>query len=208
MIKKSVAKRPLFLICLAAFAVGVVFTLAILLFGSTGELWDWAIQLAATLISATLAIVVGVGLFRYQSRKADEAKGTQLLTALAGELQSSLNILNSEHRTPIMALNGQQFGTAILMRLPPLVAEEAARSGVFDAEDTLILSNLVRDMGMHNDEVSFLLSVRAAPTTPDVLALVSKELNQRQERIAELCTELLQHLKSQNIKTPPTPTPR
>ncbi len=205
MFEKSVIKSVI-IICLAAIVVGLLFTLVLYLFRPTAELWAWFIQFAATLISATLAIAAGVGLFAYQRFKSDEARSDQLLTALAGELQSCVAILNTEQRDRVMALNGQEFGTAVLVRMPPLVAEEAVRSGVFDATDTLLLSNLVREMWAHNGEVSFLLSVRSAPITAEALRIVVERFNRREERMREQCNALLEQLKSLGIKAPTVPT--
>jgi hypothetical protein len=175
-----------------------VFTQFLLDHRPRAELWDWLITGMATLLS----LVIALGIFEYQSWRADEDKQDQFLTALAGELQANLDSLRSKDRTK---LHGRIFGheqhyipiaEARLVRLPPLVIESAISSGLFDAYDTLVLTHIARALIVHNAEVEFLLSIRSGEAYADTVRLAQQELEQRQQHIAGLCDELLQHIKS------------
>jgi hypothetical protein len=206
MIGRRVA-YPLIISCVAAILLGLLFTVVVYCQRPSEELWGWLIQLIATLIGATLAVAGGVYLLTYQSLKADEDKSNQLLTTLAGELQSSLEILNSDDRTAITTREGNEIGSVILIRLIPVAAEETIRSGVFDATDAHLLSNLVRQMWAHNDDVALLSSQRLASSTREQLVTVTADLNQRQQEVNRLCIDFLRVLKSIDIELPDASIP-
>jgi len=168
--------------------------------------WEWLITLIATVLAALFAI----GVFEYQSRQAERDRQDKLLAALAAELQSNLSILRSGHRTPFfdqVSLPGTQkryvrYADAKLVPLPPVAAESAIQSGVFDAADVYLLTRIVRALHVHNNEVSYLSSSRLSPTPvhPDQIIMVciaAKELDKRQETIEKWCEELIEFLRVQ-----------
>jgi hypothetical protein len=115
-----VTRAGIFLSLLVGVAIyaAVVFTEVLLLSRPSSQLWDWFIELAATLIAATLAVGVGIVLFTYQSQKTEEQRRKQILTALAAELHSNLLALMSLPNTPIIDVNtGTEIGKARLIPL-------------------------------------------------------------------------------------------
>jgi hypothetical protein len=95
----------------------------------------------------------------------------------------------------------------ILIRLIPVAAEETIRSGVFDATDAHLLSNLVRQMWAHNDDVTLLSSLRLSSSTREQLVTVAADLNKRQQEVKRLCIDFLRLLKAIDIELPAASTP-
>jgi hypothetical protein len=136
---------------------------------------------------------------------------------LAAELQSNLDIIRSEHRTPFLARvpdpgNPQQqylpCAPAKLVPLPPVAAEAAIQGAVFDAEDVYLLTRILRELHVHNSEVAYLSSVRlnSSPLNGDAIIFATKELDDRQSNIEKWCVELLEFLRDQEGIEVPVPT--
>lgn len=168
--------------------------------------WEWLITLIATVLAALFA----VGVFEYQSRQDERDRQNKLLAALAAELQSNLSILRSGHRTPFfhqVSLPGTQrryvrYADAKLVPFPPVAAESAIQSGVFDADDVYLLTRIIRELHVHNNEVSYLSSGRLSPTPVHadqtiMVIIATKELDKRQENIEKWCEELIEFLRVQ-----------
>jgi Ni/Fe-hydrogenase subunit HybB-like protein len=178
-----------------------------------GNVSDWA----NTFVATALTVGAGVLLYRHQTDRADEERVDQLLTALAGELQSCLNILRARP-SPLRVPTGAQLtdtgalaftfgdlGHVVLVRLPMVVVVEALRSAKFDADDSFLLSNIAGHIQVHNSEVDFILSARQVLVTRVMLISLQQtmvELKQRQADIASDCEALLKHLASQGIPMP------
>lgn len=167
------------------------------------ELWDWFITFVATILTALFAI----GVFEYQSRRTERDRQDQLLEGFAAELQSNLDILRHEHRTPFISQGPKpgsyvKYAEAKLIRLEPIVVVETIRSGVFDGDDVYRLTRIVRELQVHNTEVDYLLSFRSAPGRADAIIFATNELDQRQERIKTMCEEMINFLRSEGIRVP------
>ena len=186
-----------------------IFTQILLETRPRAELWDWLITFVATGLSALLAL----GLFGYQSWQTERDRQNQLLAALAGELQSNLDIIRSEHRTPFISRGTKpgsyfKYADAKLIRLDPIVLVETIRSGVFDAADVYRLTRIVRELQVHNDDIGYLLSLRSAPSTnndANAIVLATKELDQRQALIESMCQDLLDFMVLEGIRVPTPP---
>jgi len=188
--------------------VGIVvvfaFELLTTLFGSVPDetpLWSWLTQVSATLLGTIAGVAVGLWLFEYQSHKADETKEDQLLTALAGETQSILNILQGPVR-PIWGPGGLVLDEVVTVSLPTLVAQEAIRSGVFYSSEVLLLSNIVDHLQIHNNLLFFILSAQVGTVYRATLENLLQELKSRQRDICQSSRSLLTHLESVGIRVP------
>ncbi len=105
-----------------------------------GEFIGWLNTLFATLISVVFALVVGLILYHYQDRRADQGKKESLSRLLKAELTEVRNLIQNEktvvpddalkaatRRTP-----GQLETRVSLHYVHPLIVEEAIRSGLFN----------------------------------------------------------------------------
>jgi hypothetical protein len=166
--------------------------------------WDWLYTLMATVLAALFA----VGVFEYQSRQTELDRQKKLLAALAAELQSNLDLIQSEPRSAFLArvlpaetstMRYVQYAAAKLAPMQSAAADAAIRSGVFDAEDVYLLTRIVGQLYAHNNDVSYLTSVRASPVPvyADAIKAATQELTKRQEIIKKWCEELIEHLRKQ-----------
>ncbi len=207
--------RRAFIVIVTAILAAELFTQVLLETRSNNELWTWLIELTATSLSALFAVSV----FEYQSRQTERDRQYKLLAALAAELQSNLNIISSEHRTPFLAriqlpgttqMRYVKYAEAKLVPMPPVAAEAAIQSAVFDADDVYLLTRILRELHVHNTEVSYLSSVRstAAPVFADAITFATNELDNRQSKIGTWCEELLEFLREREgieVDVPPEP---
>lgn len=180
---------------------------------SGGQGWEWLNTFMATILS----VFAGIFLYRHQTAVAEDDRRDQLLTALAGELKACIGILRTPP-TPIViprsvttgegdatVVNTAKIGEAVLIHLPAVVAEEALRAAVFDTEESFMLSNIDRQIHIHNSELSFILQTRTAQVSRTVLLSLQRttaELKQRQAAIIEENQRLLEHLRSEGIEIP------
>jgi len=195
-------RRAIIAVVAAVLAAGL-FTKILLETRPRAEFWEWLITLAGTGLAALFA----VGVFEYQSRQNERDRQKKLLVALAAELQSNLDIIRSEHRTPFITRDQRpgaktryvKYADAKLVPMPPIVAEAAIRSGVFDAHDVYLLTRIVRGLHIHNSEVSYLLSIRSNPDPglADAVIATTKDRDGRQKTIEKGCKELIEFLREQ-----------
>lgn len=133
----------------------VLYTLGVALSG-LDNLLGWLNTLWSALLSVFAALVVGLTLFRHQSRETDRKKREDLsvlLHAELGEFRHSISSLRTtvpdhllDENLPLMSGN-----IKIAIHHPhPLVVEEAARSGLFDAKQTAAMLVLAREMRAHD----------------------------------------------------------
>jgi len=90
----------------------------------------------------------------------------------------------------------------MLVPLPPVAAESAIKGGVFDADGVYLLTRIVRELHLHNNEVSYLSSTRLGPTPVQadqiiMVLIATKELDKWQETIVKWCEELIEFLRVQ-----------
>src|SRR5215207_4187466 len=133
----------------------VLYTVGIAL-ASLNQLFGWLNTLLATMLSVVCALVIGLALFRYQTRETDRKKREGLAALLETELREfRRGLLSSRTFVPDEALEDLPPSASHEIRLSihhphPLVIEEAARSGLFGAELTAAMLVLARDMRAHN----------------------------------------------------------
>jgi hypothetical protein len=140
---------------LVAVVVGV-YTLVVLLC-SPGNLIGWFNTLLSTLVSVLAALFIGLVLFQYQTQETDRKKKEQLAGLLKTELGKVRHDIERRRTVvPDEALETtKNFFTShemqyVLHYTHPLIVEEAARSGLFDTEQTSEMLVLARNMRQHN----------------------------------------------------------
>jgi len=79
---------------------------------------------------------------------------------------------------------------------------------LFDAEETWLLTRIVRELLVHDTEVDFLLSTRSGEHHSDTLMYAKDELERRQKEIATWCEEIIENLRQQGIEAPSDLVPK
>jgi hypothetical protein len=144
---------------LLAMLVGVLvggYTLVVWL-GSPGDLIGWFNELVATVASVGAALLIGLILFQHQTQETDRKKKEELAELLKTELgKFRSDIENARTDVPDEALETTENSFTpdkmqyVLHYTHPLIVEEAARSGLFDTEQTSEMLVLARNMRQHN----------------------------------------------------------
>jgi hypothetical protein len=133
---------------LVAALVGI-YSLVVLLV-SPDDLISWLSTLVSTVASVWAALVLGLILFQHQIQVTDRKKKEELEELLKTEL-SEVRRLIEKYRTDVPdgapTSHGMQY---VLHYTHPLIVEEAARSGLFDTEQTTVMLTLARNMRQHN----------------------------------------------------------
>src|SRR5215216_7771039 len=117
-------------ITLLAVLVGILvagYTLVVLLF-APGDLLGWFSTLVSTVASVWAALLIGLVLFQHQTQETDRKKKKELEELLKTELD--------EVRRPMERFRTDAPDQYVLHYTHPLIVEEAARSGLFDTEQT------------------------------------------------------------------------
>jgi hypothetical protein len=139
-------------ITLLAVLVGVlvaVYTLVVLLF-APDELLGWVSTLVSTIASVWAALLIGLILFQHQTQETDRKKKEELAELLKTEL-SEVRRLIEKYRTDVPDGAPTSHGMRYVLHYThPLIVEEAARSGLFDTEQTSVMLTLARIMRQHN----------------------------------------------------------
>jgi hypothetical protein len=140
----------------AMISVAVAFYTVGVALASPDQLLGWLNTLISTVLSVFFALVVGLALFRYQTKETDRKKRedlTALLETELGELRRGLlelrTIVPAEVLEDRLPCASQEIRLSI-HHPHPLVIEEAARSGLFGAESTAAMLVLVREMRAHD----------------------------------------------------------
>ena len=140
---------------------------------------------------AGLAAYFGIRQVRFQRRIAEKDRRDQLLTALDSEIRASQRIL-SGRPTPIEHwVTRKEVGRIVLVPLPHVVVEEAARSALFSSEETDGFFNLSGKIQVHNNEITFFYATRTGLVTEVALQIATDELKERQDELRQIFKELL-----------------
>ncbi len=180
----------------AAVLLATIFT-GTLWFFKPNVLWDWLVTLAATFISVVFAVV----LFWYQREKNDQERQEQLLVSLAAEARACLRMLE-EPPVQITALNNKELGAAVLVPLPTTVLDEAIRSGLHHPSDTFGLVLMAGHLHAHNSDVQAVVNIQAVKIDLKIIRSIIERLNQRQDRVATNCRELVNRIEALGIPEP------
>jgi len=180
---------------LIAALVGV-YTLVVLLV-SPDDLIGWLSTLVSTVASVWAALVLGLILFQHQTQETDRKQKEELEELLKTELGEVCRLIE-KYRT-----DKTQY---VLHFTHPLLVEEAARSGLFDAEQTsemLILARIMRQHNVLRQEAMMLRAEkeRARGASGDQFSEATKyftralrALQNSEGEIINRCTKLLESL--------------
>ena len=197
MLVRANITKVLVLVAAVAVFLTVAGTALILMFDHAAFM-SWISTLVATFVGAVLALAVGIGLFNYQAGETDRKRQSQLLEALAAELQANLDLLRSGRLHLIEA--GDKEWKLALVHLQPLIIEEAVRSGVFDSEDTHKFIHLERAIRSYNADVSYVLNMRSVLLHRRAYEHVVKGLIEQQKWITEACESMLESLERRGLR--------
>lgn len=124
---------------------------------SPGDLFGWFSTLISTALLVLFALLVGLVLFAYQTQETDRKKKEELEELLKTELGEVRHVIETARTVvPDEALETtENFFTShelqyVFRYTHPLIVEEAARSGLFDTEQTSEMLALARNMRQHN----------------------------------------------------------
>src|SRR5215207_4802712 len=146
-------------ITLLAVLVGILvagYTLVVLLF-APGDLLSWLSTLVSTVASVWAALLIGLILFQHQSQETDRKKKEeleQLLKTELGEVRRIIETARTDVPDAALETTEKTFTSHVMQYvfryIHPLIVEEAARSGLFDTEQTSEMLALARNMRQHN----------------------------------------------------------
>jgi len=166
--------------------------------GSPGDLLGWLNTLVSTVASVWAALLIGLILFQHQTQETDRKKKEELAELHKTEL--------GEVRRLIRRLRTDVPDRYVLHYTHPLIVEEAARSGLFDTEQTsemLILARIMRQHNVLRQEAMTLRmeKERARVASSDQFSEATKyftwalrTLQKSEEDIINRCTKLLETL--------------
>jgi energy-converting hydrogenase A subunit M len=176
-----------------AVLVGVllgVYTVVVLLV-SPEDLIGWFSTLASTVASVWAALVLGLFLFQHQTQATDRKKKEELEKLLKTEL-GEVSRLMGRLRTDKTRY--------VLHFTHPLIVEEAARSGLFDTEQTSVMLTLARLMRQHNVLRQEAMTLRMEKERARVASgevnftRALSALQSSEEEIRDRCTKLLESM--------------
>lgn len=185
---------------------------------SPEEFIGWLNTLFSTLVSVFFALVVGLLLFQYQTKRnslAKKADLTNLLRADLGDVRRMIEVSRTIVSDEALETTETSFTAHKVVvtthYVHPLIVEEAARSGLFDEDQVIELLALARNMRAHNVRVQevnnmrtqmdmfgrrpdfevtkeFLLSIR-------IYAEAARSVQRSEDRIIDGCNKLLAGLE-------------
>lgn len=170
---------------------------------------EWLSTLIGTIVGASLAAGVGVGLFYYQGRVSEEKRVEELRESLIAELYATrdrLGISETQHVDDPTGY-GPNVET-VHAHLEPIVTEEVIRSALFGHENTKSLTYLARLMREYTKEAD-LLHIRI--NSPQVFDFTmrqqmyeqAKNVKRLQQFVALFCTTVLEGFQYQGLELPP-----
>lgn len=205
-----------FLIWLARLGVGVLFFSLVLFVvymafyvHAPDELAELTSTLIGTLIGALLAAATGLWLYRYQSRKNEEARVEQLREALIAELYATFDRLKttSAVRVSDPTGSGGPDVVVVLTHLEPTACEENIRSALFGHKNTVSLTRLARLMREYTKAADILSSLLWRPQV-DPVSLVrayqqAANVKGLQQFVIVWCETILKGFEVQGLELPP-----
>ncbi len=125
---------------------------------------SWLNTLVGTLISVTLAVVVGILLFNLQTEETAKREKNQLCESLKVELGRIVSVLDPS-KTP----------TPYIVYLSPIVLEKAIGSGHFDAQTTASMINLMSQIDLYRGQIEAALGTKDDPQKSQAIDQAGKE---------------------------------
>lgn len=125
---------------------------------SPEQLWNWRNNLITTFISVLLAVSIGIGIFFFQNSIIQQQEKKKYLFLLNVELASIWQALQQIDNPLNINFENKTYSFQVVF-LQYIVLEDAARSGVFNENETRTLFKLTRWIRFHNMNLNLLLSV-------------------------------------------------
>ena len=115
-----------------------------------GEFWGWVNELLATLLSVTAAFLVGVKLYSFQAKDADDRKREDLRSLVRSELAETVTSFGRSTSVPEGDDTEETEPPArkYLVYVQPLILEEAAKSGLLSRDTTFYMLRLASRRGL------------------------------------------------------------
>jgi hypothetical protein len=177
---------------------------------STDALIEWLSTLIGTILGASLAATIGVWLFYYQGKKAEEARVEQLREALIAELYATIDRLSTTPSTQIPdATGGEPNVPVVITSIEPTVCEEVIRSALFGHRNTVTLTQLARLMREYTKAADLLSSLLYSPQITGTwfahrLYVQGKNTKGLQQFVILFCETALKGFEAQGIELPPS----
>lgn len=125
---------------------------------SPEQLWNWRNNLITTFISVLLAVSIGIGIFFFQNSIIQQQEKKKYLFLLNVELASTWQTLQQIDNPLDINFENKTYSFHVVF-LQYIVLEDAARSGVFNENETRTLFKLARWIRFHNMNLNLLISV-------------------------------------------------
>jgi hypothetical protein len=125
---------------------------------SQDQLWNWWHSLIATLVSVLLGVSVAIGIFFYQNNVTQNEEKGKFIFLLDTELAATWQALQSLDNPLNINFEGKTYSFHVGF-LQSIILEEAARSGLFNKEETRMLLKLARYINFHNMDLNLLISI-------------------------------------------------
>lgn len=122
------------------------------------KIWDWYNNVSATLISVVLAVAIGIGIFFFQNSVIQNAEKEKYIFILNVELAATWQGLQTIDNPLNIKFEDETYSFYVVY-LQSIILEEAARSGLFNKEETRTLLKLTRYISFHNMNLNLLISV-------------------------------------------------
>ena len=123
----------------------------------------WTNQLVAAVVSAGFALVVGFTLYRIQRRATNADRKRELRVAILISTFDTWDKLGDD-KLQYPELPDGTTEKVLLTFLQPTIFEEAIRSGLFGAAETLAMSRQAAILHIYNDRVQRCLQALKTPT--------------------------------------------
>jgi len=130
----------------------------ILLKKSPELIWGWYNSVSATLISVLLAVSIGIAIFFFQNSVIQQQEKEKYIFILNVELAATWQGLQTIDNPLNIKFENETYSFYVVY-LQSIILEEAARSGLFNKEETRTLLKLTRYISFHNMNLNLLVSV-------------------------------------------------
>lgn len=148
---------PIIIFVILAITLAVFYTY-IIRKKSPEEQWNWWHGLIATLVSVLLGVSIAIGIFFFQNNVVQYQDKRKYTSLVSTELAATWQGLQTVDNPLNINFDNKTYSFHIGF-LQSVVLEDAARSGLFDEEETRTLLKLARWIRFHNMNLNLLISV-------------------------------------------------
>ena len=148
---------PVIGFAILAISIAVIFS-CLIQENSQDQIWSWWSGLTSALVSVLLGISIAIGIFFFQNSVTQKQEKEKYLFLLGTELSATWQGLHTVDN-PLNINIGDKIYKFHVTFLQLIVLEEAARTGLFDKDETRILLKLARWISFHNMNLNLLISI-------------------------------------------------